>query len=181
MKFLIRWVIPTFLLAAILHLFSIWFFPVIASSVGAGLIRKSGGVEWNEFYHFSLPTADSGEIMASPDIIYSFASYDVAKGTVRLHCVIPDTDNYWSVSLYDWNAANFFVENDLTAPTHEFVLIITESSARYQPRGNERVVVSPTAKGMVFIRSVVSDRDNKEELALITAAQKKSTIEPLVP
>jgi hypothetical protein len=63
----------------------------------------------------------------------------------------------------------------------EFDLIITGSGGQYQPRGDERVVVSPTAKGMVFLRAVVSDRENKEELALITAAQKKSTIEPLVP
>lgn len=181
MKFLIRWTIPTLLLAAILHLLIIWFFPALTSSIMGGLLRKDEGIGWNEFSHRPLPTPDSHDLMGSPDIIYSIALYDVAKGPVRLHCVIPDTGNYWSVSLYDWSSANFFVENDLFAPEPELDLIITGSGSRYQPRGDERVVVSPTARGIVSMRAVVSDRDNMEELVLITAAQKKSFIEMLAP
>ena len=118
--------------------------------------------------------------MASPDIIYSSALYDVSRGPVRLHCSIPDTGNYWSVSLYAWNMDNFFVENDLTSPTHEFDLILTGPGTRYQPRAGERAVASPTAKGIIFLRSIISARDNKEELAHIAAAQHRSEIMPVV-
>ena len=182
MKFLIRWTIPTLLLAAILHLSIAWLAPGLISNIMAIWIRKDGGIGWNKSFRNSLPASDISGLFISPDIIYSQAIYNVEKGPVRLHCAIPKTGNYWSVSLYDWNLANFFVENDLTVPKPEFDLIITGSStARYQPRGNERVVVSPTTKGVVFTRAVVSSRENKAELDLITAAQKKSAIELLVP
>lgn len=183
MKFLIRWAMPSILLAAILHLAAVRFAPGLMSSIAVGMVQKSTNVGWNEFTHGSLLDPDTGvsSVYGSPDIIYSMAFYDLTKGPVRLHCMAPATGNYWSVSLYAWNAENFFVENDSTIPAREFDLVLLKKGTNYQPRTNERLVISPTTKGAVFLRAIISARDNKEQLALIAAAQKKSTIDLFMP
>jgi uncharacterized membrane protein len=183
MKFLVRWAIPSILLAAILHLAAIRFAPELLSSIAVRMVQKSTNVSWNEFTHGSLLDPDTGasSVYGSPDIIYSMAFYDLTKGLVRLHCVVPTTGNYWSVSLYAWNLENFFVENDSAIPAREFDLVLAKKDTSYQPRANERLLISPTTKGAVFLRAVISARDDREQLALIAAAQKKSRIELLTP
>ena len=181
MRFLIRWAIPSIVLAAILHLAAMRFSPELISSIAARSIQKGANVSWNEFIHGSLLDADTFSGGGSPDIIYSMAFYDLTKGPVRLHCVVPATGNYWSVSLYGWHTENFFVENDSTIPAREFDLVIIKKGTSYQPRTNERLVISPTKKGTAILRAIISARDNKEQLALIAAAQRKSTIKLLIP
>ena len=185
---LLRWLLLTCLLAIGLHLAFVWYFPalmtrfIISEITSTPAKSESMPSSWNYLFHNSLSEAtglgSSG--FASPDIIYSFAAYDVSKESVRIHCVIPKQITYWSVSLYDMNAQNFFVENDLTAKSSEFDLILAAQGVDQKSYTGKKVIPSSTNKGMIFIRAVISDRNNKDELERITDAQKKSFIEPVL-
>ena len=144
-------------------------------------IRKHA-FRWNTLFHNSLleATGLGSSGFGSPDIIYSFAAYDVSQGPIRIHCVIPTDITYWSVSFYDMNSQNFFVENSLAAQSSELDLILAAQGVDSKLLLNEKVIPSSTKKGMIAIRAVISDRNNKAELGRITAAQKKSFIEPVL-
>ena len=183
MKLLLRWILPTVLLAAFLHFLLIWWAPELVTTLAFRSMQRLRPLGWNAFSHQPrLAEASDPSVPAtSPDIVYSIAFYDLTSGPVRVHCVIPETGNYWSVSLYAWNTDNFFVENDRTAAAREFDLVLTLPGAVYHPRAGERVLTSPTTKGIILLRAIISDRENKKELALISAAQRNSAVVPVRP
>jgi len=53
-------------------------------------------------------------------------------------------------------------------------LVIVKSNSKYQKQGTEEVVVSPTEKGVVLMRYIVSNRSDQEEINRVTAEQNKS-------
>jgi uncharacterized membrane protein len=109
----------------------------------------------------------------------SFAALDLAKEPVRIHCVVPPGDNYWSVSLFAWNTDTFYVINDLEAPARAFDLIVVKPDSLYQPVDDEQVAVSPTPRAILIVRMVVTDRDNEAEIERLTAFQQQMYVEPI--
>jgi len=59
--------------------------------------------------------------------------------------------------------------------------IMTSRSQRYEPAGDEQVVVSPTHKGILLVRMIVADRNDEEELARLKEAQHKMYVESVIP
>jgi len=92
---------------------------------------------------------------------------------------LPESDNYWSISLFAWNTDNFYVVNDRTARSKEFDLVIVRSDSRYRKSGSEEVIASPTDKGVIIVRMIVTDRNDEEELARISAVQTRTIVEPI--
>jgi uncharacterized membrane protein len=170
------WLIFTLALTVALHFVIIWQIPsFVTNRTVEGIFARKKTREFNRLFHNDLSYAGTDlVVMSNADMKSSFAAYDVSEKPVKIHCVVPNTDNYWSISLFAWNTDNFYVRNDRNAPARKFDLIIVKSGSKYQKKEGEEVVVSPTEKGIVLLRYIVSDRSNQEEINFVTAEQNKS-------
>ena len=185
---LLRWFLLTCFLAIGLHIAFVWYAPALGTRLGISMMvstlakSESMPFRWNTLFHNSLleATGLGSSGFGSPDIIYSFAAYDVSQGPIRIHCVIPTDITYWSVSFYDMNSQNFFVENNLTSKSSELNLVLEAQRDESKLLIKGTVIASPTKRGMICIRAIISDRNNKDELERISAAQKKSFIKQII-
>ncbi len=180
-KGFLLWTFFTVALAAVLHFVIVWQIPsyMTKKTVGAILARKKT-TEFNRLFNNDLSYAKTDVVvMSNADMRNSIAFYDVSEKPLKIHCVVPKTDNYWSISLYAWNTDNFFIRNDQNAKAREFDLILVKSGSNYQAQTGEEVVESPTNRGVILIRYIVANRADKEELARIAAEQEKSFVQPI--
>jgi uncharacterized membrane protein len=53
-------------------------------------------------------------VRPSPDLLYSICPFDLSKGDLRVQAQVPP-GTYWSVSVFDADTNNIFVENDRQA------------------------------------------------------------------
>ena len=180
MKDVLFWLLITAAQAALFHLAAVWYFPRLISIVSARkLLRFSG--RWNVIGYRGLPMAGRRALTSNADMATAFGVYDAAERPVRIVCVLPDFDNYWSISLYAWNTDNFYAINDRTAPAREFDLVVVGPRSQYvgSQDGNsphEEIVVSPSNRGVILVRMVVRDREDARELERIEEAVKKTVI-----
>ncbi|MBK8316247.1 MAG: DUF1254 domain-containing protein [Acidobacteria bacterium] len=179
MKKLIPWLFFTLILAVGLHLFGMWYLPnYLTKKTVDGIYKRRGSWLVNQIGYGGLRFAGTDTVVRdNPDTVTSFAVYDVSEKPMRVRCVIPDRDNYWSLSLFAWNTDNYFVVNDRTAKSKDFELVIVKSGSKYQNQGQEEIVVSPSEKGIFLIRMIVTNRDDKDEIARLAEVQKKTTIQ----
>ncbi len=181
MKKLLPYVGLTIVLSVIFHFVWLWYFPYYSTTETVRNIFELKS-EWkvNSLGYSDLRYAGKDVVVRdNPDTKTSFAVYDVSSKPLRVHCVIPVTDNYWSVSLFAWNTDNFYVVNDRTSKAREFDFVIVKPGSKYRGSDNEQVVVTPTLKGVMIVRMIVTDRNDKEELARISDVQKKTYIESI--
>lgn len=169
------WVLLTLAEAVILHLAAIWYFPRVMSRFSARKLLKFAG-RWNILGYRGLATAGRRALTTNPDMVTAFGVYDASRGPVRVACVVPEWDSYWSVSLFAWDTENFFVVNDRTAKSRKFDLVITTRKSQYHGAENEEVAVSPSKKGVILVRVVVRDRDDLEELARVEDVLRKTVV-----
>jgi uncharacterized membrane protein len=169
------WVLLTLAQALILHLAAIWYFPRVVSRFSARKLLKFAG-RWNTLGYRGLATAGRRSLTTNPDMVTAFGVYDASRGPVRIACVVPSWDSYWSVSLFAWDTNNFYVVNDRTAKSQKFDLLITTRKTPYPASEDEEVVVSPSKKGIVLVRVVVQDRDDPAELARVEDVLRKTVI-----
>ena len=179
MKKVLPWIFFTLILATALHLIDMWYLPGKKTKETVdGIYKRRGSWQINKIGYGGLRFAGTDTVVRdNPDTVTSFAVYDVSEKPLKVRCVIPEGDNYWSLSLFAWNTDNYFVRNDRTAKSKEFELVIVKKGSKYQQQGNEEVVVSPSDKGIFLIRMIVTNRDDKDELARLAEVQKKTTIE----
>lgn len=112
-------------------------------------------------------------VRPSPDLLYSLLLYDVSNYPLRLTAVIPD--NYWSISGFAMNTDNFFAINDRQAKSTPIEVVLVRKGMTYQDStGKVRVIVAPTDRGIILIRTVIT---NKADLPRLTEIQKKATAE----
>jgi uncharacterized membrane protein len=162
-------------LAALLHLAAIWFLPQVAGRRSVKRLREFAG-RTNVIAYRGLPVAGRRVLTANPDMATAFGVYDLAGGPVRVRCVVPFEDQYWSVALYDWATENFWAVNDRSAGSGEFDLVIIPRLGKYSPQRGEQVAVSPSLRGVIAVRMIVNDRDNAEELARVERDIRKTVI-----
>jgi len=153
MKRLVTFVVATFMLAAVVHVASVWAYPRIIMSV---VMKKIGGNNpANAFTHMPLPTDKArGVVRPSPDLAYSVCIVDLTKGPV--HIRVPLTAPYTSVALYTTATDNYFVRNDRDTGGKDLDLIVLAPGASKPadaPAGAE-IVEAPTAKSLVLVRRV---------------------------
>ena len=182
MKKFLPWIVFTLALAALLHFIGIWYLPqyLTAQAVKRIYARRQMGVPVNTMTYGVLRVAGTDTVVRdNPDTVTSLAVYDISVRPLRVKCVIPPQDNYWSISFFDWNTDNYHVVNDCTAKAKEFELVLVKPGTQYQKHGNEEVLVAPSARGIALIRMIVTDRNNKEELLKLSEVQKKSFVEAI--
>jgi uncharacterized membrane protein len=175
MRELLFWALITLALAVFLHLAAVWYLPRLITLVSARKLLRTSG-RWNVLSYRGLPKAGGKALTSNPDMATASGVYDATAGPVRIACVLPGGDRYWSLSLYAWNTENFYVVNDRTAPAQEFSLVITTSGTRYGGSKNETLIVSPSKKGVIVVRMLVPDRSDRGELERVEEAMKKTAI-----
>ena len=184
MKKLAFWALATLLLAGALHLGVMYALPRIVTHRLLDRVFNSAD-NWatekvNRLFHAALRNAGTDKIpLDNPDTITSFGFYDLSSGPVRVHCVIPTTGNYWSLSLYGWNTDNYFVINDKQVTGNTLDVVIVRKGQEYAPLPGEKVVIAPGKKGIILNRIIVRDRSNSNEIIAASVIQKMSSVEAL--
>lgn len=104
----------------------------------------------NQWTHAPRTTEASRRIVRpSPDIAYSSCVFDLTEGPVRL--TAPPGDSYVSLSLFQANTDNFFVLNDRSMGAQGAEIVLVKQGAPH-PKGDFRIVESPSAKGIALQR-----------------------------
>jgi uncharacterized membrane protein len=171
MKDWMKWMALTIALAVVIHLIVVNGLPYF---VMLRLWSRSKGV-LNTVYHSSPTTSESRSVVRpSPDLLYSACGYDVSESPLRIRATIPET--YWSISFYDTNTNNFFVKNDRQVKSKEveFILVRRDMPPRYT--GDGEVVYSPTDRGIILFRMLITDENKVKELIKL---QKQASCTPL--
>jgi uncharacterized membrane protein len=170
------WIPITLAQAVVFHLIVVVLLPRTAGWRSAKRLREFAG-RTNVIAYRGLPIAGRRVLTANPDMATAFGVYDLENGPVRVHCVVPHGDRYWSLALYGWTTENFWAINDRTAEASEFDLVIVSGKGNsYHSRPDELVAVSPSRRGVIALRMIVNDRDDPNEQARVEQAIRKTMI-----
>jgi uncharacterized membrane protein len=171
----IGWTAATLAVAAVVHFGSMMYLPHFVMSRA---LAQMGAV--NTIHHGRRADATShGVVRPSPDLLYSSCPFDLSKGDLEIHAKVPQ-GTYWSVSMFDSNTNNFFVENDrqvkgsgvwlFVIPAKGFLV---DLAAKGPPRGPMPVSVrSPTTRGLVLFRTLIAD---EKDFTALDAARRQAT------
>ncbi len=125
-----------------------------------GMNRVAGT---NAMYHAPLPNADSRSVVRpSPDIAYSVCVFDLSQGPVSIQA--PVGDSYTSLAVYAANTDNIFAISDSDVTDGVLRVRIVEEDASENGAPDTHVVRSPTARGIVMLRAVVTDPSHFQAL-----------------
>lgn len=135
-----------------------------ASARSPGADARRASILANGGYNVALPThrADANArtvVRPSPDLLYTVCVFDLAKGT--LHITAPVPDSYASVSGFAADTSNFFALNDQTAGVaadgkKRFEVMLSRHAPGKVAVGT-RVIVSPSDRGIVLFRTLITD------------------------
>ncbi|MEJ0048090.1 MAG: DUF1254 domain-containing protein [Rhodospirillales bacterium] len=119
MRALTHILLPTLLVAALVHIAAVWAVPRIVMH----LVLRATAAQASP-HHAPLATAANRAIpLPSPDLLYSTCTLDLSAGPA-LVSVTPGPD-YLSLAVFNAATDNVFVANDQTAPGHPIRLLIT--------------------------------------------------------
>jgi uncharacterized membrane protein len=172
---LILWIAATLAIALAVHYATLYAIPrrimaITLKRMGAPNTMRFGG----------RPTAASrGVVRPSPDILYAACPYDLSAGALRVTASVPHS-TYWSISAFDAATNNFFVRNDRQVTGNSFELLLMKHGQPLPPLDNvpdRAIVFSPSARGLILMRTVIDDDKNLPELeALVHQARCESVV-----
>ncbi len=139
-------------------------------------IVRDGG--YNVVHHVARADEHSRVVVRpSPDLLYSICPFDLSKGDLRVQAEVPP-GTYWSVSVFDADTNNIFVENDRQAKGRDFWQSadpisfdsrVKSTSERPKPQTKlyrvfataaRRNQIPPTARGLVLFRTLINDESH---------------------
>jgi uncharacterized membrane protein len=174
MKRALTFIAATLILAAVVHVASVWATPRVIMSVAMKKIGGDGAV--NAFLNPPLATSRArGIVRPSPDLAYSTCIIDLSNGPVRIQ--VPLTAPYTSVALYSAATDNYFVRNDRDTGGKDLDILVLAPGAPKPadaPPGAE-IVEAPTAKSLVLVRRVA---ESAAAYAVIDPIRAKSICAP---
>mgnify|MGYP000651595199 CR=1 FL=1 len=175
MKAVLKWLGWVLAGAVVIHVLAVWLAPSIIMAIAISRMEERAGAP-NTLFHAPRITEDAREVVRpAPDLAYSVCTYDVSSGPVRL--VLPKTQTYSSVSMFDDTTDNFFALNDrdVTGAAQEVWVTAVDAEAAVAPE-NVIVVTAPTDRGMVLFRRVIPSNDAWPR---IDAERRQAVCEPL--
>lgn len=171
MKRLVMWCATVLVLAAVVHVATIWSIPRLIMSRVMTVVAS--GTPTNAMLNQPRPDEKARAIVRpSPDLAYSVCALDLTKGAV--HVVVPLSAPYTSVALYSAATDNFFVRNDREtngAPLDLVVVGKGEPMPTNLPPATT-LVESPTTKALVLVRRVI---ENDASYPALDELRKKAT------
>lgn len=121
---------------------------------------KKIGVADNTLTYRTLPDASFKKVVQpNPDFLYVLGTYNLKEGPIQLTGVLPDS-TYWSLALYSPNTVNYYVKNDQQFLSNKLNVIIKEEEY-YMDDAAAEIIDSPTPKGMILFRILVTDNNPK--------------------
>jgi uncharacterized membrane protein len=115
-------------------------------------------------------------VMPSPDLLYALCEIDLRERPMRVRAD-PKAPHYWSIALYADNSDNFFVVNDRQAAGAPVdLLLVAPGAAAPADAAGVRVVHSPSRRGLLLMRVLVSDY--AREQAVVEAARRTLRCDP---
>lgn len=147
------------LLFGILGYFAtVYYIPyLVMSKFEDKILMQTQGV--NQVYYSSLVDEKSRNVVRpNPDFLYSVGFYNLSKGNCKVTAEIPDS-TYWSIAFYQDNTVNYFVKNDQQFKNKKVNLVIIPKGKTYTPKQNEEVIQSPTKKGVILTRLLLTKKD----------------------
>lgn len=150
---LVKYVWAALLIAVAVHFALIIATPNVMMNVAFDRISAGGPNVWRPAER--VTPLSRTIIRPSPDFAYSACAYDLANGPLTLR--VAPWHEYWSISLYAANSDNYFVIDDREA--HNGVEIVLVRNRRDAPDDAERVVESPSGRGIALIRRLAPTGD----------------------
>jgi uncharacterized membrane protein len=166
-KWLLWTGLGTLVVAIVMHVLTLAAVPVVIMN---GAMAKYPA---NQLMKGSKTNAQSRLVVRpSPDLVYSIVSYDVSKESIHLTAKVP-TDTYWSLSCFQQNTDNYFVVNDRQVKSNPAEFLLIKKGMQVSDAGNVQVIISPTDRGVLLIRHLLTSDDKYQELVDI---QKQSSL-----
>lgn len=172
-------------IAAGVHLLAVWALPrlimhkVLSTAPVELGARSAAQAEATVYFPPMTDATQRRIVLPSPDLLYAVCRFDVSQAPLRIRAD-PKLPGYWSVALYAANSDNFLVVNDRQLASKPLDLVVVGKGARPAnlPAG-VRVVVAPTARGLVLMRVLVADY--AAEQATVEAARRTLRCDALTP
>lgn len=141
-------------------------------------IASTRVVEANTIRFAEAPSPENNRVvpLPNPDFLYSTIGYDLSDGKIlKITGPVPQ-DSYWSISAYKANTTNFFVENDQQLGKDFEYYLTNEVSDDIRLEGipRDKIIYSPTSKGLLLFRYLISKAYTIEALSTL---QKKVKVE----
>jgi uncharacterized membrane protein len=148
------WTLAVLAAAALVHVAAVAVLPY--AIMGVAMRRLAAASAVNVWAHPPLATAESRAIvLPSPDLAYSSLVFDVRDAPLRL--IVPLTAPYTSLSGFARNTDNFFAVNDRSAGAPEIDIVLVGPRTPRRGLDGLRVIESPSERGILLVRRVVSD------------------------
>jgi len=142
-------------IAVTFYYLTIWATPYYVQSKFAE--KSAGYVNVPRFGN--QPNAENSRVipLPNPDFLYSTINYDLKENVLKISGVVPDS-TYWSISAYQENTTNYFVENEEKVKTKFEYYLAPEGSTSEVLKNvpKEKIIYSPTTKGLILFRYLVS-------------------------
>jgi len=172
MKRILPWIFVTVVLALAFHVLTVKVYPYYVMLK----LKRSGEGMMNRIVHAPRVSAQSRTVVKpSPDLLYSVCGYDLSEKPLHVTASVPE-DTYWSVSMFAINTDNFFVMNDRKLGLKEVDIILIKEGDKYAAEGNTIVVESPSTRGVILFRMLITDESKLDSLIKM---QKQASCMPL--
>lgn len=146
-----KYVWAALIAAVVTHFAIIHAIPRLAMDIAFDTISAGEANTWRVA---DRVTPQSKEIVRpSPDFSYAACPFDLSDGPLEIRAA--PWGNYWSLSLYADNSDNFFVIDDRETRYDARIVLVRAGSAA--PDGAERIVESPSRRGIAIIRRLAPD------------------------
>lgn len=173
-------------IAAGVHLLAVWALPrlimhrVLTTTPAELGARNDAQAAATVYFPPMTDAAQRRIVLPSPDLLYAVCRFDLARAPLRVRAD-PKLPGYWSVALYAANSDNFFAVNDrqLAGQPLDLVVVGTQGSTPSALPPGARVVVAPSARGLVLMRVLVADYAAERER--VEAARRTLRCDALAP
>ncbi len=157
-RILFRWVLPTLMVAVVMHVATVMAVPRIIMRVVMDRIGKIVPVDAP--FHAAQVTAAARNVpLPSPDLLYSSCVLDLAAGPV-LVSVTPGAA-YLSLALFDLRSDNVFVTNDQSSGDQNsggkpISLLVTGPGQDVPAPAGAAVAKLDTSQGLLLVRGLAA-------------------------
>lgn len=144
-----------------------------------GAMRRLAAIGGLNQLSFPKPATETERVivMPSPDLLYSVCPYDLSAGPLLFEAELPP-QTLWSLSAYDARTDNYFVLDDRNAGTAQPRIVFALDTQTPPAAADRRIVRSPSARGLLLVRTVV---DRESRLAELDQWRRKARCTPLPP
>lgn len=170
MRGVLRWVLVTAVLAALVHAAFVVALPYAIMRI----VTQRAPDGWNQASKPPLATAAARTVVRpSPDLAYTFCAFDVSERPLHVRAAVGDA--YTSVAMFAANTDNFFARNDQQTRGAAIDVVLIGPAAEPVDAGGREVVIAPSERGVVLVRRIV---ESGAHFAVVDAVRQADLCAP---